>query len=122
MLADNDSAGEDYVNQIQKRGITITEIKDLARLLPEEGVDFEMFLVKNGFSKEYKQILIERKANLSKGETEKGYHEEIASMIRSDKTGYAIALMEKLRAGKADSSRVPEFLAKVITDIIAKAA
>ncbi len=122
MLADNDSAGEDYVNQIQKRGITITEIKDLARLLPEEGVDFEMFLVKNGFSKEYKQILIERKANLSKGETEKGYHEEIASVIRSDKTGYAIALMEKLRAGKADSSRVPEFLAKVITDIIAKAA
>jgi putative ATP-dependent endonuclease of OLD family len=121
MLADNDDAGKGYVDQIQNRGITIDEIKELVRLLPEEGVDFEMFLIKNGFAKEYKQILVERRVNLSKGETEKGFHEEIASAIRNDKTGYTIALIEKLRAGKADSSRVPEFLSKVITDIIAKA-
>jgi putative ATP-dependent endonuclease of OLD family len=121
MLCDNDNAGKEYVNQIKNRGITPTEIKELVRLLPGEGVDFEMFLIRNGFAQEYKEILLERSMNLSKDETEEGYHNEIASAIRKDKTSYAIALIEKLRAGRAGVSRVPEFLAKLITDIIAKA-
>jgi hypothetical protein len=43
-------------------------------------------------------------------------------MPRSDKTGYAIALIEKLQATSSDASKVPQFLQTVIEDVIAKAS
>lgn len=120
MVCDNDDAGKGFMKQVEKRGLTEEEIKELVRPLPGDGVDLEMFLVKNGFAQEYMQILAERNVSLTKKEGDVGFDDELAASIRNDKTGYAIALIEKLRAEGADQSRVPQFLGLAIKDIIAK--
>ena len=120
MVCDNDNAGKDFIKQVKKRGLTSEEIEKLVRPLPEDGMDLEMFLIKNGFVNEYKQILDEQLKRLNKNEGEEGFEDEIATIIRSDKTGYTISLIEKLRAIQADESRVPNFFSSVIKDIIAK--
>ncbi|HWP91522.1 MAG TPA: TOPRIM nucleotidyl transferase/hydrolase domain-containing protein [Thermodesulfobacteriota bacterium] len=121
MICDNDDEGKRFVKQVKDRGLTDKEIKELVRALPEEGADLEIFLVKNGFIKEYIEILSERKVSLTKKPDETGYEEEIASKIRTGKTGYTILLIEKLRAAGSNAARVPEFFAKAINDIIVKA-
>ena len=120
MVCDNDDEGRKFIKQVKDRGLTDGEINKLVRPLPGNGVDMEIFLVKNGFIPEYKQILDERNVNLSKKEGEPGFEDEIASRIRKDKTGYTITLIEKLRAAGVDKSRVPKFLNLAIKDIIAK--
>jgi putative ATP-dependent endonuclease of OLD family len=120
MVCDNDNEGNKFIKQVKDRGLTDEKINELIRPLPEREVDLELFLVKNGFALEYKQILAERNVSLSKTEAEVGFKDEIASKIRADKTGYTIALIEKLRSAGADESRVPEFLGTAIKDIIAK--
>jgi putative ATP-dependent endonuclease of OLD family len=122
MLCDNDGAGKDFTKQVKNRGLTDKELNELVRPLPEEGMDLELFLVKYGFAQEYLQILGEKNITLTKKENEDGFEDEIASEIgKKDKPRYTMALIEKLRAAGADKSRVPEFLATVIKDIIAKA-
>ena len=123
MICDNDDAGKDFIKQVKSRGLTDEEIKELVRALPGEGVDLEIFLVKNGFIKEYIEILAERKASLTKKQGESGYEDEVVSKIRADKDkkGYTISLIEKLRAAEADAARVPQFFATAINDVIAKA-
>ncbi|MCJ7668286.1 MAG: AAA family ATPase [Anaerolineae bacterium] len=59
MLCDNDDGGKKFVEQAKKRGLTDEEMKSLARPLPGDGVDLELFLFKNGFAEEYKSILEE---------------------------------------------------------------
>jgi len=120
MVCDNDDEGRKFIKQVKDRGLTDGEISELVRPLPGKEVDLEMFLMKNGFAPEYTQILAERNVSLSKKEGEVGFEDEIASRIGKDKTGYIIALIEKLRAAGADKSRVPRFLDLVIKDIIAK--
>lgn len=120
MVCDNDDAGKNFVEQVEKRGLTNGEVKELVRLLPGDGVDLEMFLVKSGFDREYVQILLERNVSLTKKMGDAGFEDELAASIRKDKTGYAIALIEKLRAEGADQSRVPQFLGLAVKDIIAK--
>ena len=120
MICDNDAAGKDFIEQVKKRGLTNGEITELARPLPGDGVDLEMFLVKSDFDREYVQIPVERNVSLTKKKGDSGFEDELATSIRKDKTGYAIALIEKLRAEGADKSRVPQFLGLAITDIIAK--
>jgi len=121
MICDNDDAGKGFVNQVKKRGVTDEEIEKLVRPLEGEGFDFELFLVKNGFIQEYIQILTERHVTLTRAEGDEGFEDEIASMLRKDKTGYASALIEKLRATSTDKSRVPQFFEAAIKDIIEKA-
>jgi putative ATP-dependent endonuclease of OLD family len=121
MIFDNDDAGKDFAKQVENRGLTGEKLNELVRPLPEEGMDLEMFLVENGFAQEYTQILAERNVSLTHKEGEVGFKDEIASKIRGDKTGYTIALIEKLRTSGADKSRVPPFLEAAIKDIIAKA-
>lgn len=121
MVCDNDDAGKGFVNQLKDRGVTNEEIKELVRPL-EDGFDFELFLVKNGFIQEYIQILTEQRVSLTKNEGDEEFEDEIASMIRKDKTGYANALIEKLRTAGADKSRVPHFFEVAIKDIIKKAS
>ena len=122
MIHDKDSAEKGFVRQVQNRGLTKTELTKLVRPLPENGMDWEMFLVKYGFIQEYRQILAERGVILTKSEGTAGFEDEIAEKIRSDKTGYAIALIEKLQATSSDASKVPQFLQTVIEDVIAKAS
>ena len=121
MIFDNDDAGKGFAKQVKNRGLTGEKLNELVRPLPEEGMDLEMFLVENGFTPEYTQILAERNVSLTHKEGEVGFKDEIASKIRGDNTGYTIALIEKLRAAGADKSRVPPFLEAAIKDIIAKA-
>ncbi len=122
MIFDNDDAGKDFTKQVKNRGLTDGELNELVRPLPEDGMDLELFLVKNGFIQEYLQILAGRNIALTKKKGEDGFEDEIASKIKGDKkTGYTIALIEKLRAAGTDKSRVPEFLGTAIKDIIAKA-
>ena len=59
MVCDNDDEGQQFIKQLKNRHLTDQEIKELVRLLPGKGVDFETFLVKNGFAEEYKAILNE---------------------------------------------------------------
>jgi len=120
MVCDNDDGGKNFIKQVEKCGLTEEEIKELVRPLPGDGVDLEMFLVKNGFTQEYMQILAERNVSLTRKEGEAGFESELAASIREDNTGYALALIEKLRAEGADQSRVPQFLGLAVKDIIAK--
>lgn len=120
MVCDSDDAEKDFVAQVKKRGLTDEEIRELVRPLPRDGVDLEGFLVESGFDREYVQILAERNVSLTKQRGDVGFEDELAASIRKDKTGYAIALIEKLRAEGADQSRVPQFLALAVKDIIAK--
>ena len=121
MVCDNDDEGQRFIKQVKNRGLTDEAIGELVRPLPGQDVDLEMFLVENGFALEYTQILAERNVSLTHKEGEVGFKDEIASKIRGDKTGYTIALIEKLRTAGADKSRVPPFLEAAIKDIIAKA-
>lgn len=122
MVCDNDDAGKDFLKQIKSRGLSPEKIKELVHPLPESGMDLEMFLIKNGFSQEYVQILAERKIDLVKKYGEAGFENELAPKIREDKTGYTIALIEKLRKTKANGTRVPAFFSEIIKDIVEKAA
>jgi putative ATP-dependent endonuclease of OLD family len=122
MICDNDQGGKDSIRQVQNRGLTAPEINQLVRPLPEAGMDWEMFLVKNGFSQECRQILAERSVILTMNEGTAGFEDEIAEKIRADKTGYAIALIEKLQETSPDASKVPQFLQTVIEDVITKAS
>jgi len=120
MFCDNDQAGRDFIDQIQKRGFTKDELKDLCTLLPDEEHDLEMSLVSNGFLSEYIEILSDRNIALSKSEGDEGFEEEVAQKLRTDKPGYALSLIEKLRTKNADNSRVPDFFKHIIERIIAK--
>jgi hypothetical protein len=59
---------------------------------------------------------------LTKGEDEPGCEDELVSKVKADKTGYALALIEKLRSIAANASRVPQFLKTALEDIITKAS
>jgi putative ATP-dependent endonuclease of the OLD family len=122
MICDNDQGGKNFIRQVQNRGLTGAELSQLVRPLPENGMDWEMFLVKNSFIQEFKQILAERSVTLTKSEGTAGFEDEIAEKIRSDKTGYTIALIEKLQETSSDASKVPQFLQTLIEDVIAKAS
>jgi putative ATP-dependent endonuclease of OLD family len=119
MICDNDDGGRNFVREVENRGLTAEEMQELVRLLPDK--DIETFLVKNGFIQEYAQILTEKNVNLTKKQDEAGFEDEIVSKIQEDKTGNAIALIEKLRAAGIDESKVPQLLKTVIEDIIVKA-
>ena len=120
MVCDNDNAGKRFVKHVKDCGLTDEKMRECVRPL-EEGFDCELFLVKNGFIQEYIQILADRKIELTKKKGDEGFEDEIASIIRKDKVGYANALIEKLRIAKADKSRVPQFFEATIKDIIKKA-
>jgi len=118
MVCDNDDEGKKFIKQVEDRGLSPDEIKKLARPLPENDMDLEMFLVKNDFAQEYIEILAERKVSLVKKQGEAGFEDELVSKIKTDKTGYAMALAEKLRSIGADATRVPPFFAELIQDTI----
>lgn len=120
MFCDNDQSGQDFIDQVQKRGFTEDELNGLATVLPVEGNDLEMFLVSNGFLSEYIEILSDRHIALSKSKGDEGFEEEVAQKLRSDKTGYALSLIEKLRTNNADDTCVPDFFKHVIENIIAR--
>jgi len=107
---------------VQNRGLTDADLNQLVRPLPEAGMDWEMFLVKNGFIQEFRQILAERSVILTTNEGTAGFEDELAGKIRSDKTGYAIALIERLQETSSDALKVPQFLQPIIEDVIAKAS
>jgi len=121
MVCDNDPEGKRFVEQVKKCGLADQTIEESIRPLPKDGEDLEMFLLNNGFMKEYIQILAEQKVILSLREGEKGFEDEIASMIKNDKTYNMIALICKLRMMGADKSRVPSFFEKTLNDIFLKA-
>lgn len=118
MICDNDDEGNKFIRQVEKRGIAPDEMKVRVRPLPDKSMDLELFLVRNGCINEYMEILDKRNIGLTKKIGDVGFEDELASQLRCDKTGYTIALIEKLREKKADCERVPEFLASAIIDLI----
>ena len=85
MICDNDQGGKDSIRQVQNRGLTVPDLNQLVRLLPEEGMDWEMFLVKNGFIQECRQLLAERSVILTTNEGTAGFEDELAGKIISDR-------------------------------------
>jgi len=121
IVCDNDSGKDAFLKQVKDRGFTDKECSKLFRPLPEGNMKLEKFLFRNGFDKEYRQILDERKVHLSNSEGTEEYENELISSICTDKTGNTITLIEKLRATGANESRIPAFLSTVINDIIDEA-
>ena len=121
MTCDNDEAGINFARQVSNRGVTDPEMEVLVRPLPGEGVDLEMFLLKNGFIQDYIEILDGCGITLTKKQGDEGFEEEVAQELRSDKTGYAHKLVETMRKKNAGRSRIPGFIETLIKDIIAKA-
>jgi len=120
IVCDNDSERAKFIKQVKDRGLTQKECDELVRPLPGNEMKLEKFLVSNGFANDYREILEERGVLLTTKEREVGFEDEIVSLISGDKTGYIMALIEKLRAVGADESRVPQFLGTAIDDIVAK--
>ncbi len=118
MFFDDDDAGRGFLQQVKNRGLTDDQIENLVRPLPGDEMDLEKFLVGNGFISEYVQILNEKNVQIATNPGEPGFEEEIIQNIKTDKVGNASALIEKLREGGADGSRVPEFFTEIIEDLI----
>lgn len=121
IVCDNDSGKDAFLKQVKDRGFTDEECSKLFRPLPGENMKLEKFLFRNGFDKEYRQILDERKVHLSNSEGTEEYENELISSICANKVGSSITLIEKLRATGADESRIPAFLSTVINDIVDEA-
>jgi len=121
MTCDNDAAGKDFIEQVKKRGVKSEEIQLLVYPLPEDGMDLELFLIKNGFIEEYQEILSARNIRLTKNPGDTGFNDEVASILRNDKTTYSLSLIEKLNFKGATASRVPDFYVKIINEIVNKA-
>ena len=122
MFCDNDSEKDKFITQIKERGVNDEEIEELVKPLIGAGVDIETFLVANGFKSEYLQIFNEKQIKLENKDGDPKFEIEMVSIIKSDKTGYAISLIEKLRKNNADASRVPIFFKNIISYLIAKVA
>jgi putative ATP-dependent endonuclease of OLD family len=118
LICDNDNEGNKFLEQVKTRGLSDEEMRELIRPLPGKGVDLEAFLVRNGFAPEYLEVLAARGVRVKKKEGEPDFEDEIASNIRADKTGYAAALIDVLRSGRADERRVPKFLAEAILEVV----
>jgi len=122
IVCDNDSGGAAFLRQVKDRGFTEEECSELFRPLPGENMKLEKFLFRNGFDKEYRQILDEQGVQLMNAEGTEEYENELIASICADKTSNSVALIEKLRTTGADESRIPEFLKTAINDIIEKAS
>jgi putative ATP-dependent endonuclease of OLD family len=120
MVCDNDDEGKRFVEQVRKRGLTAEEASKIARPLPEDNADMELFLIKNGFDEEYLAIVRDAGGSLDIQKGEEGFEDALASKIRKDKLHHATALIDKLRASKVDKARVPVFFDEAIRDIIAR--
>ncbi|MCL4326581.1 MAG: AAA family ATPase [Candidatus Thermoplasmatota archaeon] len=113
MLTDSDNQGKNHVKQVVDRGLP----KDMVRELPIENCDLEKYLYRNGFDKEYKEILTYEDITLTNKPGDEGFDKEIVEMIQKDKLTHMHALIDKLKAKGVDKSRIPEFFKKAITDI-----
>jgi len=119
LICDNDTATAKFQKQIKDRGISDSEMAILFRPLPEK--DFELFLIKNGFTKEYLHLIEQRGISITKNEKDDGFSEEVASILRKDKVGYTIDLINSLRDEGMSLSRIPSFFQTAINDTISKA-
>jgi len=119
LICDNDTATAKFQKQIKDRGISDSEMAILFRPLPEK--DFELFLIKNGFTKEYLHLIEQRGISITKNEKDDGFSEEVATILRKDKVGYTIDLINSLRDEGMLLSRIPSFFQTAINDTISKA-
>ena len=122
MTCDNDGEKDKFITQIKERGLKDSEINELVKPLPGAGIDIEKFLVGYGFKSEYLQIIGERGIKLNHNDGDLEFENEISDILKSDKTGYTILLIEKLRKTNANASRVPVFFGDLIRYVIAKVA
>jgi len=120
MLCDNDVAGKGYVEDVRKRGFEDKEVSEKVHLLPEEGMDLELYLTKNGFESQYEVILGEAGKSLTKKAGESGYSEEVASRVRERKTESAIALIQKMKDLHMNEKNVPALISGLLNDITSK--
>jgi len=118
MFFDDDDAGRGFLNQVKNRGFTDDQIETLVRPLPGDEMDLEKFLALNGFINEYIEILNDNNVQIATNPGESGFEEEIIQNIKLNKVGNVSALIEKLREGEADGSRVPGFFREIIEDLI----
>jgi putative ATP-dependent endonuclease of OLD family len=121
LICDNDEAGRGFVESVRNRGVDAPELAAWARKLPGNDVDLESFLSVQGFVDELAAILEAKGVTVDTQKGHEGFESEVAERIKRDKTGSALALIERLRESKADASRVPQFFSTAIDDIIRKA-
>ena len=119
MVSDGDAEGQSFARTAADKCSTPAEATERVRVLPE--LDLELFLIKNGFAAEYRDILAARGVAHTKPLGDPGSAEEIAEQARHRKVECATDLVRQLRSSNTDASRVPKFLADVIRDIVAKA-
>jgi len=121
MVCDSDDAGKQYEQTVKDKGLTAKEAQDCIRPLPAADQDLELFLVQNGFLQDYEAILAEKGVALTVNPGDPGYEEEVAEALRKRKTDFANELIRRLRDAGADATRVPQFFAQAIADVVAKA-
>jgi putative ATP-dependent endonuclease of OLD family len=119
LVCDNDDEGMKFLQQIKNRDLPAAEFTQRVRPLPTPDTGVELFLVKHGLAPEYVEILAERKVPFAKKQGDAGFEEELAAAIQKDKTGMTIALIEKLRAERANQAKIPQFFATALADILA---
>ena len=121
MITDSDSQGLEFSRKPKDRGFTDEDIKNLVHIIPIENASLEEFLVKNGFSNDFYEILKERGVNIQKNDNNKPeLDEEIIKKIKSNKVIYIDALIEKLNMIDNNQllSRIPKFFSDVINQIV----
>jgi putative ATP-dependent endonuclease of the OLD family len=120
MLCDNDDAGKGYVEEVRKKGVDQAALKEMVYILPEDGMDLELYLTKNGFDQNYLQILQDSGKTISTKAGDPGYFNEIAERVRERKTENVIALIQKMREFQMDEKNVPDLITNVIDCITSK--
>jgi putative ATP-dependent endonuclease of OLD family len=119
MLCDNDKQGKNSIKEVKNRGVSAEQITTKVRLWPSSCRDMEEFLIKNGFTDEYAELVVDDGKKLKNKPGDLGYAEEVLEIIRKDKVGYAYRLISKLREKNIQKERVPSFLSTLINDTVA---
>lgn len=119
MLCDNDEQGKNSIKEVKNRGVSAEQITTKIRLWPSSCRDMEEFLIKNGFTDEYAELVVDDGKKLKNKPGDVGYVEEVLKIIRDDKVGYAYRLVSKLREKNIQRERVPSFLSTLINDTVA---
>ncbi|WP_433708695.1 ATP-dependent nuclease [Paenibacillus illinoisensis] len=112
LLSDNDTQGEGTLEQLQKLSYSKEEIDSYTTLLPH--VDFETYLVHEGFEEEYLAIAQENGHEIEPDSLGIINKLDLVRIIQKDKVGNARRLVDILKSKNSDRSRVPELIKTMI--------
>lgn len=117
MMCDNDSGGNDHIKAVESLEFDAAELK--ARITQLSVGDLERFLVETAFTGELIEIAEALGRTTFSGRSRDAkLWDEVAAILRGSKGVWPLRLIEKLRAQKADATRVPAIIKSLIAECV----